>query len=107
MTKEEFKVKLKEKVIDIITNSTSLRKNKEDYLYNRESDNRQIYYTGKKNNWAFNLDGKTMSVVNSSTGDLILREIISDEELLNKLEGRYNQLLSDEVFNKSIQLLDD
>ena len=48
MTKEEFKVKLKEKVIDIITNSTSLRKNKEDYLYNRESDNRQIYYTGKK-----------------------------------------------------------
>ena len=107
MTKEEFKVKLKEKVIDIITNSTSLRENKEDYLYNRESDNRQIYYTGKKNNWAFNLDGKTMSVVNSSTGDLILREIISDEELLNKLEERYNQLLSDEVFNKSIQLLDD
>lgn len=48
-----------------------------------------------------------MSVVNSSTGDLILREIISDEELLNKLEERYNQLLSDEVFNKSIQLLDD
>ena len=48
-----------------------------------------------------------MSVVNSSTGNLILREIISDEELLNKLEERYNQLLSDEVFNKSIQLLDD
>lgn len=107
MTKEEFKVKLKEKVIDIITNSTSLRKNKEDYLRNIEEDNRQIYYTGKKNHWTFYLDEKRISVVNSSTGDLILRELILDEELLNKLEERYKQLLSDEVFNKCIQLLDD
>lgn len=106
MTKEEFKVKLKEKVIDIITNSTSLRKNKEDYLYIKESD-KSIYYTGKKNHWTFYLDEKRISVVSSLTGDSILREIISDEEILNKLEERYKQLSSDEVFNRCIQLLDD